>query len=143
MGRVAVTRADCRCVLNGRATGPSQAWIHAFIAGMALLVIALAGPGSHSSAPQSQPPANLVVGVHVTDAHIPGVVATRATGHPLQAPTWSGPGVDVDAAQMVTAALLALLLLSLARLTRPPSQSAHSLPRWRGPPQVAFVNRIS
>jgi hypothetical protein len=138
-----VTRADRRCVLDGRATGPSRAWIHAFIAGMALLVIAVAGPGSHSSAPQLQPRANLVVGIHASDAHIPGVLATRTTGHPLQAPTWSGPGVDVDAAQVVSAALLASLLLSLARLTLPPSQSAHSLPRWRGPPQVAFMNRIS
>jgi hypothetical protein len=138
-----VTRADRRCALKRRTTGPCRAWIHAFIAGMALLVIALAGPGSHSSAPQLQPPANLVAGIHDTNVHIAGFLATRATGHALHAPTWSGPGVDVDAAQMVTAALLASLLLSLARLTRPPSESAHSLPRWRGPPQVAFVNRIS
>src|SRR5947208_2143800 len=110
---------------------------------MALLVIALAGPGSHPSAPHLEPPANLAVGIHVTDAHIAGFVATRATGLPLQAPTWSGPGVGADPAQTLTAALLASLLLSLARLIRPPSQSAHSLPQWRGPPQVAFVNRIS
>jgi len=109
---------------------------------MALLVIALVGPGSHSSAPQLQRPANVVV-THVSNVDIAGLVATRATGHPPQTPTWSGPGVDPDSAQMLTAALLASLLLSLVRLTPPPSQSARSLPRWRGPPQVAFVNRIS
>jgi len=117
--------------------------IHVFIAGMALLVIALAGPGSHSSAPQLQRPTNLVVGTHVSNADIAGLVATRVTGHPPQTSAWSGSGVDADSAQMLTAALLASLLISLVRLTRPPSPSAQSLPRWRGPPQVAFVNRIS
>jgi hypothetical protein len=138
-----VTRADRRYVLNGRATGPSRALIHAFVAGMALLVIALAGPGSHSSAPQLQGPTTLVVGTHVSNADISGLVATRPTGHAPQTSAWSGPGVDADSTQMLTAALLALLLLSLVRLTRPPSPSAQSLPRWRGPPQVAFVNRMS
>jgi hypothetical protein len=141
--RMAVTRADRRYALNGRATGPSRALIHAFIAGMALLVIALAGSGSRSSVPQLQRPADLVVGAHVSNADIAGLVATRVTGHPPQTPTWSGSGVDSDFAQLLTAALLASLLLSLVRLTRPPSQSAQSLPRWRGPPQIAFVNRIS
>jgi hypothetical protein len=135
-----VTRADRRCVLDPRAADPSRALIQALITGMALLVIALAAPGSHSSAPQVQRPANLVVGIHPIDADIAGLVATRAIGHPLQTPTWSGSGVDADSPQMLGAALFASLLLALVRLTRPRSQSARSLPRWRGPPQVAFVN---
>lgn len=138
-----MTRADRRCVLNGRATGPSRALIYVFIAGMALLVIALAGPASRLSAPQLQRPTDVVVGAHVSNADLAGLAATRATGHPPQTSAWSGSGVDADSAQMLTAALLASLLLSLARLTRPPSLSAQSLPLWRGPPQVAFVNRIS
>jgi len=106
---------------------------------MALLVIALMGPGSQSSVPQMPRPADLVV-AHVTDADIAGVVPTRVTGQHVQMPTWSGSGLGVDSAQLLSAALLASLLLALVRLTPPPSQSALSLPRWRGPPQVALVN---
>jgi len=114
--------------------------IQALITGMTLLVLALAGSGSHSSAPQVRRPANRVVVTHASNADIAGLVATRATGYPLPTPTWSGPGVDADSAQMLGAALLASLLLALVRLTPAPSQSARSLPWWRGPPQVAFVN---
>jgi hypothetical protein len=135
-----VTRADRRCVLNGRAARSSPALIQALITGMALLVLALVGTGSHSSAPQVQRPANLVLVAHGSNADIAGLVATRATGHPLQTPTWSGPGVDGDSAQMLGAALLVSLLLALVGMTPAPSQSARSLPWWRGPPQVAFVN---
>jgi hypothetical protein len=138
-----VTRADRRCVQNGRATRSSALLIQALITGIALLVIALAGPGADSSAPQVQRPANVVVVTHVSNADIAGLVATRAPAHQLQTPTWSGSGVDADSAQTLGAAVLASLLLALVRLTPPSSQSARSLPRWRGPPQVAFVNRIS
>jgi hypothetical protein len=116
--------------------------IPVLIAGMALLVIALVSSGSHSSAPQVQRPADLVV-AHLSKADITGLVPTRATGHPVQAPTWSGPGIDADSAQLLGAALLASLLLALVRPTLPPSRSARALPRRRGPPKVAFVNRIS
>src|SRR3954454_10512268 len=61
VGRVAVTRADRRGAPSGRATRPSRALIPVLIAGMALLVIALVSSGSHSSAPQVQRPADLVV----------------------------------------------------------------------------------
>jgi hypothetical protein len=120
--------------------GHSRGLIKALITATALLAIALAGPGSHSSTPQVQRPALLVVGTHLSDADIVSLVRTRATGHPVHTPTWSASGVGADSVQMLGAALLASLLLTLVRLTRPPSQSAHSLPPWRGPPHAAFVH---
>jgi hypothetical protein len=139
-----LTRADRRCALNRRASGPSRALVQVLITATALLVIVLVGAGAHSSASQFQRPADRVV-THVS-TDIAGVVATRSAVHPLQTPTWSGPGGDTDSAATFSAAVLASLLLALlarVRPTRPPSQPAQALPRWRGPPQVAFGTQIS
>jgi hypothetical protein len=109
------------------------------ITATALLVIVLVGAGAHSSASQFQRPADRVV-THVS-TDIAGVLATRPAVHPLQTPTWSGPGGDTDSATF-SAAVLTSLLLARVRPTRPPSQPAQALPRWRGPPQVAFGTEI-
>lgn len=138
-----MTRADRRCALNRRASGPSRALVQVLITATALLVIVLVGAGAHSSASQFQRSADLVV-THVS-TDIAGVLAIRPAVHPLQTPTWSGPGSDTDSAATFSAAVLASLLLGLlARVcpTRPPSQPAQALPRWRGPPQVAFGTEI-
>jgi hypothetical protein len=120
--------------------GLSRGVIQVLITALALLAIALAGAGSHSSTPRLQQPAQVVVGAHPNDAGDAGLVVTRATGHLLQTPTWSGSGVGTDAAGVLTASLLGSLLLALVRFTRPPSQSAQPLPPRRAPPQVAFVH---
>jgi hypothetical protein len=136
-----LTRADRRCALNRRASGPSPALVQVLITATALLVIVLVGSGANSSASQLQRPADLVVTHAGTD--IAGVLATRPAVHPLQTPTWSGPGGDTDSAATFSAAVLTSLLLARVRPTRPPSQPAQALPRWRGPPQVAFATEIS
>jgi len=104
-----------------------------------LLVIALVGLASHSSSPQVERAVAVVV-THASDADLAGVVATRATGHALQLPAWSGSGLEADSAHVLGAALLVSLLLGLVRSTPLPSRSARSLPWWRGPPQLPFVN---
>src|SRR3954451_12054503 len=140
---VALTRADRPCALNRRASGRSRALVQVLITATALLVIVLVGTGAHSSASQLERPADLVV-THV-NADIAAVVATRPAVHPLQTPTWSGPGGDTDSAATFSAGVLASLLVALLALVRPtrrPSQPAQALPRWRGPPQVAFGTDI-
>jgi len=122
------------------ATRSGRAGFHGLVVAIALLVVALAGLGSPSSAPQVQRPAGLVVGSSASDHEITASMATRVTGFPSQISTWSGSGVEAASAQLLGAVLLASLLLALLRLLPPPFRSARSLPRRRGPPRVAFVN---
>ena len=104
------------------------------ITATALLVIVLVGAGAHSSASQFQRSADLVV-THVS-TDIAGVLAIRPAVHPLQTPTWSGPGSDTDSAATFSAAVLASLLLGLlARVSPDPS----SLAAGTSPSAVAWA----
>jgi hypothetical protein len=136
---VAVTRADRERVLAARAIGPSRAVVEMLVAAVALLAAAVAGPVAHFSPVQLESPAHLTVAAHLGDGASSVAVLTPASRQPAQAP-WFGSAPGTAADLLLTAALLASLLLALVRVPLVPSQARRALPRRRGPPRLAFTD---
>ena len=135
-----MTRADRERVLAGRAVGLSPAVVAMLVAAMALLAAAVAGPAvAHFSAGHLQRPAHLVVGAHTGDGASSHAVLTPAGGQPAHA-QWFGSAPSTAPDLLLTAALLASLLLALVRLMSGPPQAAGALPQRRAPPRLAFTD---
>jgi hypothetical protein len=79
------------------------------------------------------------LGVHLRHTGLGTGVISRPATHPAQTPTSPGSAPVTEPGYISVAALLALVLLALARLARPLAPSPYRFQLRRGPPQFAFV----
>jgi hypothetical protein len=136
-----VTRADRGGVLNRGASGPSRGPIvQGLVMAAALLALVLAAPTSSSPTPELQRAGHPVV-IHAQGADLGELMATRPSEHRTQASTWPAWGAGAEPALLLSSSvLLAGLLLGLSDGARSHRRSPRSLPRRRGPPQLAFTH---